>query len=467
MNESAEIQTTGRRQESVLVYRDVRRTLFSMAFPMLAGTFAINAYSLTDMWFISRLGTLPMAAIGFTFPVIMFLTFIAGGIGNGVMTLVSHSLGRNDHGLAARITSYGILMMASTTLTLSIIGYFTVGPVFTWLGADDSTLPLIRKFMGIWYLGAITMAIPMMGNGILISSGDSKAASRIMMTGPIVNIILNPILIFGYFGFPAMGIAGSATATVIAQLVSVTWLLMLLQRKHRLLDFKNINLDEFKNLFQKIMSFGIPSMLSMVLMPISSAVIIMILSSIGNEAVAAAGVAGRIEMFAFIIPMSLGMSLTPFISQNFGAGRIDRIKEAMDLSTRFAMIYGIAIAVIFFLSAPLMASAFTSDPKVSEILVSYIRIISFGYGMMEVHRYCGFVLTGLHRPKSATMLNTIRVLVLLIPLSYLGLYLGGVKGVFIGRLATDLLAGGIGLIWAYKACAAARANAVSLQKSQI
>ncbi len=443
---------------SVLVSKDVRRTLFGMAFPMLAGTFAINAYSLTDMWFISRLGTLPMAAIGFTFPVIMFLTFIAGGIGNGVMTLVSHSLGRNDHRLAARITSHGIMMMASTTLTLSLIGYFTVGPVFTWLGADDSTLPLIKKFMGIWYIGAITMAIPMMGNGILISSGDSKTASRVMMTGPIVNIILNPILIFGYLGFPAMGIAGSAMATVIAQAVSVTWLLTLLHRKHKLLDFSNLKFDEFKHSFRKIMSFGIPSMLSMVLMPISSGIITMILSSIGNEAVAAAGAASRIEMFAFIIPMSLGMSLTPFVSQNFGAERIDRIHEAMNVSTRFAFLYGIGIAIVFFTFAPWLAAAFTSDAKVLDILVLYIRIISFGYGMMEVHRYCGFFLTGLHRPKSATTLNFIRVLVLLIPLSYLGVYLGGVKGLFLGRLTTDILAGGVGLIWAYRACAVEKAK---------
>ncbi len=450
---------TGGRKESVLVYRDVKSTLFGMAFPMLAGTFAMNAYSLTDMWFVSRLGTLPMAAIGFTFPVIMMLTCVAGGIGTGVTTLMSHALGRNDHGLASRTTTHGVMLILSITLVLTFIGYFTIDPVFAWLGADSSTLPLVRQFMGIWYFGAVTMSIPMMGNGILISSGDSKSASRVMMTGPLINLVLNPILIFGWLGFPAMGIAGSALATVIAQTISVSWLLFLLYRRHRLLDFAHFNFKGFGDSLRKILSFGIPGMLSMILMPISSTVITKILSGIGNEAVAAAGAAGRIEMFAFIIPMSLGMSLMPFVSQNFGAGRIDRIKEAMDVSAKFAIIYGFIIAIIFFMSAPLLAAAFTSDAKVSEIIISYIRIISFGYGMMEVHRYCGFFLTGLHHPKSSTMLNAIRVLVLLIPLSYLGVYLGGVKGLFAGRLATDIISGSLGLLWAYKACARAEGKA--------
>ncbi|OGV54532.1 MAG: hypothetical protein A2X45_10055 [Lentisphaerae bacterium GWF2_50_93] len=465
MDTTAENQNAGVRKESVLVNRDVRRTLFSMAFPMLAGTFAMNAYSLTDMWFVSRLGTLPMAAMGFVFPVIMILTCVAGGIGTGVMTLVSHSLGRHDHKLAARITSHGLLLTTLATLLLAIIGYFSVEPVFSWLGADASTLPHIRKYMAIWYLGALTMSLPMLGNGILISTGDSKSASHVMMIGPAINVVLNPIMIFGYLGFPAMGIAGSALATVVAQAISAVWLLILLDKRHGLLKFAPLEISACLTSFKNILSFGIPSILSMILMPVSATVITKILSSLGNEAVAASGAAGRIEMFAFIIPMSLGMSLTPFVSQNFGAERIDRIKEAIEVSTRFAIIYGIAVSIVFFLSAPFMASMFTSDAKVSEILVSYIRIISFGYGMMEVHRYCGFVLTGLHRPASATVLNSVRVLVLLIPLSYLGVYLGGVKGVFIGRLATDLLAGGIGIAWAYKACAAAKLNVESLHKS--
>jgi len=185
----------------------------------------------------------------------------------------------------------------------------------------------------------------------------------------------------------------------------------------------------------------------MVLMPISATVLTRLISSFGNEAVAATSAAGRIEMFAFMVPMALGISLMPFISQNFGAGRIDRIREAQHVSTRFALGYGAITTMVFFACAGWLARAFTDDPKVTAILVMYIRIISFGYGMMEVSRYCGFFLTGLHRPASTTVLNVIRTVGLLIPLSYAGAHFGGIVGMGGGRLATDLIVGSVGLLW--------------------
>jgi len=418
-----------------------------MAFPMLAGTFAMNAYNLTDTWFVSRLGTLPLAAMGFTFPVVMLLICVAGGIGTGVTTLVSHAIGRHDRRDAARLVTHGILLTLVVTAVISVLGYLSIEPVFAQLGADAKTLPLVGRYMRIWYLGALFMSLSMMGNGILISAGDSRSASWFMILGTLLNVALDPILIFGYFGCPAMGIAGAALATVIARAIATAWLFYLLGRKHRLLALGAGWLDGILTSLRRIVRFAVPGILSMVLMPISATVITRLLSGFGVEAVAASGAAGRIEMFAFVIPMALGISLTPFISQNFGADRVDRVRQAHRVATRFALCYGGLVAVAFYLAAPALASVFTDDPKVGTTLISYIRIISFGYGMMEVHRYCGFVLTGLHRPASATMLNAIRVLGLLIPLSFLGAHFGGVRGVFWGRLATDLLVGSIGLVW--------------------
>ena len=437
---------------AVLVQDNVKRTLLRMAFPMLAGTFAMNAYSLTDAWFVSRLGTLPLAAMGFIFPVVMLLTLVAGGVGTGVTALVSHAIGRHDHDDAVKLVTQGMTLTIGVTAVISIAGYLCIEPVFAWLGADASTLPLIADYMCIWYLGALTMSLPMLGNGILISAGDSKGASGFMVAGTVLNALLNPLLIFGYFGLPAMGIRGSALATVIAQAASTVWLFHLLRSKHRLLAFGDWGLRDYLATFRRILGFGIPGILSMVLMPISASVITWILSGFGNEAVAACGAAGRIEMFAFVIPMALGMSLTPFVSQNYGANRLDRIREAKTIAARFALMYGGFVAVAFFLSAPWLALAFSDDPKVTVVLVAHVRIISFGYGMMEVHRYCGFILTGLHKPASSMALNAIRVLVFLIPLSFLGAHVGGVRGIFWGRLTTDLIAGSIGFIWVSRAC---------------
>ncbi len=430
-----------------LIDKKVSVTLFHMALPMLAGTVAMNAYNLVDTWYVAKLGTLPLAAMGFTFPIVMLITFLVNSIGTGITTLTSHAIGRSDRDSAVRNVTQGIVLTALISVILSITGYLTIKPVFTLLGADSQTMPYIQSYMRMWYLGAVTMAFPMTGNGILISLGDSKNASRFMVLGSLLNCALDPVMIFGLLGFPAMGIFGAALATVIAQGVSAVWLFFLLIKKHHIINFKDFQIHTFFNTVKRIMNFAIPGSISMILTPLSGAIITALISRYGNEAVAAAGAAGRIEMFAFVVPMALGISLIPFTSQNFGAERIDRIEEAKKYSSRFAFIYGLCVAVVFFLCAPFLAGIFTEEAKVTEIFILYVRIISFGYGMMEIHRYCGFLFTGIHKPVYSTVLNAVRVLVFFIPLSYLGSQLLGIKGIFFGRLITDLTAGTIGYIW--------------------
>ena len=435
------------RPASALVRGNVPRTLFGMAWPLLGGTLAINAYVLTDAYFVGKLGTLPLAAMAFAIPVVMLLTFIAGGLGSGVTILMSHALGRGDKDAAARLVSDGIILTSTAAVVLALAGYLSMDRLFARLGADEKTMPLIRAYMSVWYFGALFMAMPMMGNGLLISCGDSAAASGRMILGAGLNAILNPILIHCYFGMHAFGIRGSALATVIAQAVSTVWLFWLLHYRHHLLKWNSTNLSGLLASLRGILKFAIPGMMSMILMPVASSTITRILSHFGHEVVAASGVAGRIEMVAFIIPMALGISLTPFVSQNFGAGRMDRIREAFRISTAFALLYGAGMAVLYFIIAPKMASFFTNDPKVAQTLVAYMRITSITYGMTEVHRYCTFFLTGMHKPTHSLMLDAVRVVILLAPLAYLFSTLIGVNGVFWGRVATDLTAGSIGMLW--------------------
>lgn len=430
-----------------LLQNSVRRTLFQMAFPMLAGTMALNSYNLADTWFVSRLGTIPLAAMGYVFPVVMLLRFISGGIGTGITTLASHALGRIDRRDTARVVTHGAILIVLVSAAISILGLLSVTPLFRLLGADDQVLPLIGSYMRTWYAGAVFMSLPMMANGILISLGDSKTASLMMVAGALLNCILDPVMIFGFLGFPALGIWGASLATVIAQAVITVWLFRLLAVKHSLLRLSRPELSAFAESCRRILGFAVPGSISMMLMPFSAGVLVALASGYGNAVVAAVSAAARIESFAFIIPMALGISLVPFVSQNFGGRRIDRIRQAKTYATSFAFVYGLFITLLFFFAAPGLAAVFTRDREVAAVFVLYVRIISLGYGMMEIHRYCGFILTGMHRPAFATALNLIRVGVLLIPLSSLGSRCFGVGGIFAGRLFTDLAAGAIGLFW--------------------
>lgn len=433
-----------------LTQRPVLKTLVSMAVPMLGGTFAMNAFNLTDTWFVAQLGTLPLAAMGFSFPVVMFLISVTFGLGTGVTTVVSHALGSGDHELARRLTTHTLILSVCIVILISIAGLLTIDPLFRLIGANETVLPLIHEYMTIWYLSVVVVVLPMIANNVIRATGDMVMPSLIMVLSSVLNMILDPIMIFGFLGFPAMGIRGAALATFLSRAVAGVLVLWLLNRRYKLLILEVPSWPVMWRSWKEVLAIGLPSSLSNVLVPISGAVITYIVAQHGPEAVAACGAASRLEMFAFMIPMALGVSLMPFVGQNFGAKRLDRVKEAQRLSYAFALIFGVVIAIVFALFARNLAALFSDDPDVIDIMGRYLTIIPIGYGMMELHRYSGFFLNGIRKPLHSAALSVVRVVVLLVPLSILGSMLFGLEGVFWGRIVCDLLSGVVGMVWSHR-----------------
>ena len=432
---------------SKLVHESVPKTIARMAVPMLAGTFAINMYNLTNAWFVSRLGTEALAAISFTFPVVMILMFITRGLGSGALTLVAHALGGRDRHKAALLTTHALILSILFAGVISVLGLLTIKPIFSKLGASGMVLDLTAQYMRIWYCGAVIMVLQMVASDIIISTGNTKAVSILMVGSTVVNVFFDMGLIFGKFGMPRMGMAGAALATIIAQAMALAVALYILSKKMGLIDTGRLLPSMVFDSSVRILKFGVPGALGMILTPISSAVITRLVAGYGNAAVAAMGVAGRIEMFAFMIPMTVGMSLIPFVAQNYGALRMDRIRQARKMAMTFAVLYGVGIGLLFIMFAYPMARIFSTQKAVIDVLCSYIYITCMGYGMLEVHRYAGFTVTGAHEPMQATGLNIVRVIVLLIPLSIAGSVFFKLQGIFWARLATDILAGMVGIWW--------------------
>lgn len=435
---------------SRLVENGVFKTLVNMAVPMLAATFAMNAYNLTDTWFVSRLGTDALAAMSFTFPVVMFLRFLIHGIGSGAMTTMAHALGEKKQQRAAELTTHALFLILILSCIISGAGLFTVKFLFAHLGASGRILTLTSQYMGIWFWGLVVVALQMVILDIIIGTGSSKTTSLLVVAGTVINFILDPLFIFGLFGFPKMGIRGAALATILAQMFTLIASVYILYNRHRLISFSSWRHSQILDSWKRILHLGIPSMLSSILTPLSAAVIIKIVADFGPGAVAACGVATRIEMFAFMIPMTVGVSLVPFVAQNYGARRFDRIESARKGTMTFALSYGLAAAAIFLFIARPLAGIFSNNPDVVDIITQYIRVTCFGYGFLETHRYAGFYMVGIHQPVSANILNVIRIIVLLIPLSFIGAKVFGLLGLFWGRLLSDVAAGIIGIIWSRK-----------------
>jgi putative MATE family efflux protein len=435
---------------SKLVEKSISKSIIGMAIPMLAGTFAMTMYQLTNAWFVSRLGTEALAAISFTFPVVMFLTLMIRGIGGGTIPLVAHAIGERDQKKAAVITTHAIILAIPLAGVISILGIFTIAQLFSRFGASGEVLSLIDQYMKIWYIGTIIMVLQLLMSDIIVSTGNTKAVSFLMVGSTVLNAFLDYGLIFGNFGMPKMGIAGAAFATIFSQSAAMIAAFYILYRRLKLVDISALKEVSFIKSWKRIMKFGIPGSLGMIMSPISSAVITKLAADYGTAAVAAMGVASRIEIFAFMIPMTVGIPLVPFIAQNYGAHRMDRIKNARKGTMIFAVLYGVLISTILIIFAEYLARIFSTDIAVINILCSYIYITSIGYGMLEVHRYSGFTMVGTHNPMRASALNVIRVMVLLIPFTITGSIFFKLEGIFWGRFLADILAGLIGIWWSGK-----------------
>jgi Na+-driven multidrug efflux pump len=206
-------------------------------------------------------------------------------------------------------------------------------------------------------------------------------------------------------------------------------------------SFKALEKRVIRSAWKQIIRFAVPAMLGMVLMPAGNGVVTRIVATFGDKAVAAAAAAGRLEILAFMLPMSLGIGLMPMIAQNYGAKLYSRIIKCRIFAMRFAFFYEIFMAAVYFVAAPYIVKYFTTDPEVGAIMVTYMRIIPWGFGMIEVHRYCGFFFTGCNYPHGSAWLSAMRIIGFLIPLSLLAMYLKSLNGLFAARLSADLLAG--------------------------
>ena len=419
----------------------IGRTMIKTAFAMVPGTLAMSGYNLADAFFVGRLGREPLAAMGFTFPVIMLAWCIFHGLGIGVVTTTSQALGGGKKSKAAGLVECGILLSIFLSVVIAIAGLLSNEWIFRQFGARGNTLDLVISYMNIWFLGCVSGTLSGLGNSLLIAAGDAKRAAQMMMLGMILNAILDPLMIFGYGIVPAMGIRGAALATVFSQLIAAVTVLTLVKNKHKLIRWEKIPLRRLFASWKTIIHFAVPATIGMLMMPIGSAVITRITAEFGDAAVGATAAAARVEAVAFVFPMAMGISLVPMIGQNYGARLYGRIRRIQRFSMRFAGIYLLFMAVLFFIMAPVISRWFSPDVEVQRIMTMCLRIIPWGFFAIEIHRYGGFLFTGSGRPSVSAWLNGIRMLGLLVPLSLLSLCFENVSMLFYARLLADLLSG--------------------------
>ncbi|MPY25029.1 MATE family efflux transporter [Shewanella psychropiezotolerans] len=424
-----------------LLTQPIGRVLLNMSLPNLIGILTILGFSLVDTFFISQLGTESLAAISFTFPVTLIISSIAIGIGAGVSTNLGRLIGGGQADKAKVFLHDSLLLTFMLTALISMLGSLCMGPLFSLLGANDSSLPLIDDYMFIWYLGAPLLVLLMVGNQGLRATGDTRSPAKIMMLAALINLILDPLLIFGIGPFPRLEIQGAAIATVISWAVALSLSSYLLIFKRHLVEFADLNIERLKCNWKQLAHIAQPAALMNLLNPLANAMIMAMLARIDHGAVAAFGAGIRIESVLLIAVMALSSSLVPFIAQNLGAGQTERARDALLLSLKFILVFQTLLYLPLLLLAEPIAQLFSGDPQVVEWLSFYILMIPAAYGPLGIVILMATSLNAYHRPMSSLVLNVCRLFLIMLPLAALGSYLGGVKGLLLALPITNTLMG--------------------------
>lgn len=427
-----------------------------MTIPMTWGILAIVAVSVTDTFFVGQLGTLPLAAMGFVFPVAMVMFSLGIGLSAGAASVVARAIGGAGHEEVRRLTTDALSLSVIISALFVLAGLLTIEPVFRLLGAGDDTLPLITAYMIPTYISIVFLVLAMVGNGALRSCGDTKWPGLIMLGSAVINGVLDPIMIFGLLGFPRMEIAGAAWATMISRVFTLFGALCILYFREQLISTILPGWRAFASSSRRVLHIAAPAAMNQMLNPLAAAALTAMVAMFGTGAVAAFGVATRIEGLALVILYALSAAIGPVSGQNWGAGLTERAREALLLVFRFCMIFGLGGAVIVFVGAPYITPWFDPDPAISGLADNYLRIVVWSYAFHGAVMMASAFFNSIGKPGPSLSLTVFRMAILMVPLAYVASLLFGIQGIFGAIAVANFVSGILSIIWSIRVCNLAR-----------
>jgi putative MATE family efflux protein len=368
----------------------------------------------------------------------------------GAASVLSRAIGAGDHKRVQRLTTDSLLLSVLIVTLVSSCGLIFLDPLFLLLGASESILPLIRSYMVLWFSTVAFMIIPMVGNNSIRAAGNTLFPGMIMAVSGLINAVLDPIFIFGYLGFPAMGIQGAALATALARAFSLVVALYVMHYRFHLITWKMPVLQEFFHSCRAILHIGIPATLTNLMAPLYIAVAIRLIAGYGQTAVAAVGAATRIKQLVLILPLALGSVLVPFAGQNWGADKKDRVIKAVETAFLIVAAWGALSWAGLALFRHQLAALFSDDPEIVSTMTFYLAVIPISHASLGICHQLSMFFNAVKKPLSSTALNGIRLFVISLIPAVLGSVTGGMKGLLIGLAAGQFLSGPFGLIWYFR-----------------
>ncbi len=429
----------------------VSQHILRMLFPFWFAILAMMSAGIVDTIYLGRLSTNALAAVGFCFPIVFLGNSVNIGLGAGVMSAISRDMGRKNYEAAHAHGASAIILVVLVMLMVSSLGLVFGSFIVDAMGVTEDVRPLSLGYLKYALPALIFMGIGMMCNNTLRANGESVLPSFIMISGALLNIILDPFLIFGIGPFPRLEVEGAALGTLISSMVTAGIGLYLVVIYRKAADFTILTKKALLKAWKIIGRVGVPAMGTNVVVPVAGFVAITIIArTLGKTEVAAFTVAARTEMLGIAMLYALSACIGANTGQNGGAGHTDRVKTAFSFSYKLCMYWGVFIAVVSFIFANQIPAVYSKDAQVIALAAPYFRIVPItlvGYGIVFVS---AAGLNGLGRPKYGLIYTIIRSLIFYIPFVWFGAILAQMTGVYYGVALANVLSGLIAYFYTTK-----------------
>ncbi|WP_144208976.1 MATE family efflux transporter [Shewanella donghaensis] len=427
--------------EAKFVQGPILRHILVMSSTAAVGISALFVVDLLDIFFLSLLGEIELAAaVGYAGAISFFTTSIGIGLSIALGALVSRAVGAKNMVLAKRMLLNSALISLMTSIIVAIVVFIFIPELLALIGATGQTAVLAESYLTILVPSLPFICLAMALGGALRAIGDAKLSMMSTLAGGGVNLVLDPIFIFAL----GMGIEGAAVASVFARIAVFTISARGIIVKHKMLG--QFNKQHFIEDFRTVFSIALPAMITNVATPIGNAVVTKAVADFGDSYVAGWAVLGRLIPVSFGMIFALSGAVGPIIGQNFGAQKFDRVKESLTKAIQFCTVYVVVVSLLLFLSRNLIVSAFDMQGDAADLILFFCKYIAIFFVFSGILFVSNATFNNLGKPKYSTFFNVGKATLGTIPFVYFGAQMGGVYGVLIGQGIGSILFG-IGGVW--------------------
>ena len=391
-----------------LLKDNIPKLVRKLAVPAMVGTLFQTLYNVVDTFFAGKISPEALSALSKSFPIYFIIIATSIGVTVAGTSLIGNSIGENDNkktlNYFSHIIYYGILI----SIFITFLGLYFSEPVFFLMGSTEEVASLGLEYTNIIYSGSFLFILVVSLNSLLHAEGDTKTYRNVLVISFLLNIILNPILIFGFLFIPAFGVKGIGIATIISQLVSFLVILFKVLKNERVRKITSEYLVPKFLFFKNIFFQSMPISVSICGYALAAAIIFTYVGQSGEYAVAGYGVGTRIEQVVLLPILGINTAIISIIAQNYGANNLVRIKETYFTAIKYAFIIMITAGTLVFLSASVITSFFSNDPEVIEYGKRYLKISAFALPAYPVFFLSNGFFMALKKSENAMISNFFR-----------------------------------------------------------